>query len=159
MVVEAECPANCPTLKGLIQEDVNLLTDDLKRPIQSLEAKLAKAKKRAGQWQEIKGQCHRPEKHKARQSDPQVKSTVQKEEIHTEVCEETSHQIVGKGKGRAPLLTNNESNQVESEEPVRFSPCPQPLHSYENAADPGRYVAGLLLPKNQQQHLPRPHPG
>ncbi len=55
MVVEAECPANCPTLKGLIQEDVNLLTDDLKRPIQSLEAKLAKAKNVQGNGKKSKG--------------------------------------------------------------------------------------------------------
>ena len=43
-VVEAERPANRPTLKGLIHNDVNKTTDDLRRRIQSLEAKLGETK-------------------------------------------------------------------------------------------------------------------
>ncbi|KAL3763565.1 hypothetical protein ACHAW5_008108, partial [Stephanodiscus triporus] len=43
-VVEAECPANRPTLKGLIHDDVDKTTDDLRRRIQSLEAKLGETK-------------------------------------------------------------------------------------------------------------------
>ena len=39
-VVEAERPANCPTLKGLIHKDVDITTEELRRRIQSLEAKL-----------------------------------------------------------------------------------------------------------------------
>ncbi len=40
-VVKAECPANCPTLKGLIHKDVDKTTKELCRHIQSLEAKLS----------------------------------------------------------------------------------------------------------------------
>jgi hypothetical protein len=40
-VVEAECPANRPTLKGLIHKDVEKTTKELCRRIQSLEAKLS----------------------------------------------------------------------------------------------------------------------
>ena len=43
-VVEAERPANRPTLKGLIHDDVDKTTDDLRRRIQSLEAKLGETK-------------------------------------------------------------------------------------------------------------------
>ena len=39
-VVEAERPINHPTLKGLIHEDVDKTTEELRRPIQSLESKL-----------------------------------------------------------------------------------------------------------------------
>jgi len=39
-VVEAERPTNRPTLKGLIHEDVNKTTEELRRRIQSLESKL-----------------------------------------------------------------------------------------------------------------------
>ena len=39
-VVEAERPTNRPTLKGLIHEDVDKTTDELRRRIQSLESKL-----------------------------------------------------------------------------------------------------------------------
>jgi len=39
-VVEAECPANHPTLKGLIHDDVDKTTEELRRRVQSLEAKL-----------------------------------------------------------------------------------------------------------------------
>jgi hypothetical protein len=39
-VVEAERPANPPTLKGLINEDADKTTEELCRCIQSLEAKL-----------------------------------------------------------------------------------------------------------------------
>jgi hypothetical protein len=44
-VVNAERPASCPTLKGLIQEDVDKMTDDLKQCIQLLEAKRNKQAK------------------------------------------------------------------------------------------------------------------
>jgi hypothetical protein len=40
-VVEAECPATRPTLKGLIHKDVNKTTKELCHHIQSLEAKLS----------------------------------------------------------------------------------------------------------------------
>jgi hypothetical protein len=40
-VVEAEHPANRPTLKGLIHKDINKPTKELCRRIQSLEAKLS----------------------------------------------------------------------------------------------------------------------
>ena len=43
-VVEAERPANRPTLKGLIHEDVDKTTEGLFRRLQSLEAKLGEAK-------------------------------------------------------------------------------------------------------------------
>ena len=39
-MVEAERPTNRPTLKGLIHEDVDKTTDELRRHIQSLESKL-----------------------------------------------------------------------------------------------------------------------
>jgi hypothetical protein len=39
-VVEAERPTNRPTLKGLIHEDVDKTTEELRRRIQSLESKL-----------------------------------------------------------------------------------------------------------------------
>ena len=42
-VVEAERPANCPTLKGLIHDDVDKTTEELRRRVQSLEAKLGEA--------------------------------------------------------------------------------------------------------------------
>jgi hypothetical protein len=42
-VVEAERPANRPTLKGLIHDDVDKTTEELRRRVQSLEAKLDKA--------------------------------------------------------------------------------------------------------------------
>jgi hypothetical protein len=38
VVVEAECPANRPTFKGLIHEDSDKTTEELRRCIQSLEA-------------------------------------------------------------------------------------------------------------------------
>jgi hypothetical protein len=40
-VVEAERPATCLTLKGLIHKDVDKTTEELHRHIQSLEAKLS----------------------------------------------------------------------------------------------------------------------
>jgi hypothetical protein len=43
-VVEAERPANRPTLKGLIHEDVDKTTEGLLRRLQSLEAKLGETK-------------------------------------------------------------------------------------------------------------------
>ena len=43
-VVNAERPANRPTLKGLIHDDVDKTTEDLRRRIQSLEAKLGETK-------------------------------------------------------------------------------------------------------------------
>ena len=43
-VVEAERPANRPTLKGLIHEDVDKSTEGLLRRLQSLEAKLVETK-------------------------------------------------------------------------------------------------------------------
>jgi hypothetical protein len=43
-VVEAERPANRPTLKGLIHDDVDKKTEELHRRIQSLEAKLGETK-------------------------------------------------------------------------------------------------------------------
>ena len=43
-VVEAERPANCPTLKGLIHEDVDKSTAGHLRRLQSLEAKLGETK-------------------------------------------------------------------------------------------------------------------
>jgi hypothetical protein len=42
-VVKAKCPANRPTLKGIIHDDVDKMTEGLCRPVQSLEAKLGKA--------------------------------------------------------------------------------------------------------------------
>jgi hypothetical protein len=42
-VVEAERPANQSTLKGLIQDDVNKTTEELRRRVQSLAAKLGKS--------------------------------------------------------------------------------------------------------------------
>jgi hypothetical protein len=41
VVVEAECPATRPTLKGLIHKDVDKTTKELRHRIQSLEAKLS----------------------------------------------------------------------------------------------------------------------
>jgi hypothetical protein len=46
-IVEAERPANCPTLKGLIHDDVDKTTEELRRRVQSLKAKLM-AKNRMG---------------------------------------------------------------------------------------------------------------
>ena len=43
-VVEAERPANRPTLKGLIHDDVDKTTEELRRRIQSLETKLGETK-------------------------------------------------------------------------------------------------------------------
>ncbi len=43
-VVKAERPANRPTLKGLIHDDVDKTTEDLRRRIQSLEVKLGETK-------------------------------------------------------------------------------------------------------------------
>jgi hypothetical protein len=42
-VVKAKCPANRPTLKGLIHDDVDKTTEELRRRVQSLEAKLGDA--------------------------------------------------------------------------------------------------------------------
>ncbi len=47
VVVKAEQPANRPTLKGLIHDDVDKTTEELCRHVQSLEAKLM-AKNRMG---------------------------------------------------------------------------------------------------------------
>jgi hypothetical protein len=41
--VDVERPANQPTLKGLIQDDVNKMTEELRRRVQSLEAKFGKS--------------------------------------------------------------------------------------------------------------------
>jgi hypothetical protein len=43
-VVDAERPANRPTLKGLIHDDVDKTAEDLRRRIQSLEAKIGETK-------------------------------------------------------------------------------------------------------------------
>ena len=43
-VVEAERPANRPTLKGLIHENVDKTTEELRRRVQSLEEKLGETK-------------------------------------------------------------------------------------------------------------------
>ncbi len=48
-VVEAECPANCPTLKGRIHKDVDKTTKELRRRIQSLKAKLSTTTPKAQQ--------------------------------------------------------------------------------------------------------------
>jgi hypothetical protein len=53
-VVEAERPASHPTLKGLIQEDVGTLTEELRRRIQSLEGKLGQAKNVQGNGKRTK---------------------------------------------------------------------------------------------------------
>ena len=42
-VVEAERPANRPTLKGLIHDDLDKTTEELRHRVQSLEAKLGEA--------------------------------------------------------------------------------------------------------------------
>ena len=42
-VVKAERPANCPTLKGLIHDDVDKTTEELCCHVQSLEATLGEA--------------------------------------------------------------------------------------------------------------------
>lgn len=42
-IVEAQRPANRPTIKGLIHDDVDKTTEELHRRIQSLKAKLDKA--------------------------------------------------------------------------------------------------------------------
>ncbi len=42
-VVKAEHPANHPTLKGLIHDNVDKMTEELRRRVQSLEAKLGNA--------------------------------------------------------------------------------------------------------------------
>jgi hypothetical protein len=54
VVVEARCPASCPTRKGLIQEDVAASTEELKRQIQSLEGKLVQAKNVKGNGKKTK---------------------------------------------------------------------------------------------------------
>jgi hypothetical protein len=53
-VVEAEHPVSCPILKGLIQEDVDTLTEELRQRIQSLEGKLAQAKNVQGNGKRTK---------------------------------------------------------------------------------------------------------
>jgi hypothetical protein len=42
-VVKAKRSANCPTLKGLIHDDVDKTTEELCHRVQSLEAKLGNA--------------------------------------------------------------------------------------------------------------------
>ncbi len=42
-VVEAKCPTNHPTLKGLIHDDVDKTAEELPHHVQSLEAKLGDA--------------------------------------------------------------------------------------------------------------------
>jgi hypothetical protein len=56
-VVEAERPASCPTFKGLIHDDVDKTTDELKQRIQLLEAKLGnkQAKNVKGDGKKKKG--------------------------------------------------------------------------------------------------------
>jgi hypothetical protein len=58
-VVEAEHPASRPTLKGLIHNDVDKTTDELKQRIQSLEAKLGnkQAKNVKGNGKKKKGKA------------------------------------------------------------------------------------------------------
>ncbi len=43
-VVKAECPANCPTLKGLIHDNVDKTTEEFCHQVPSLEAKLGETK-------------------------------------------------------------------------------------------------------------------
>jgi hypothetical protein len=71
VMVEAERPANCPTLKGLIHKDVDKTTKELCHRIKSLEAKLSAttpkstAKKWGGRWLEEEGWLnHHPKKTK-----------------------------------------------------------------------------------------------
>ncbi len=53
-VVEAECPTSRSTLKGLIQEDINILMEELRQWIQSLEGKLAQVKNVQGDGRRTK---------------------------------------------------------------------------------------------------------
>ncbi len=53
-VVEAEHPASCPTLKGLIQEDVGVPTEELRQRIQSLKGKLVQSKNVQGNGKRTK---------------------------------------------------------------------------------------------------------
>ena len=43
-VIEAERPVNHPTLKGIIHVDVEKMTEELRRRVKSLEAKLEETK-------------------------------------------------------------------------------------------------------------------
>jgi hypothetical protein len=65
-VVEAECPSNRPTLKGLIHNDVDRTTEDLRRRIQSLEAKLGETKNALKRTTAVSGEPSMPKQKKAK---------------------------------------------------------------------------------------------
>ncbi len=53
-MVEAKCPASRPTLKGLIQDYVDMSTEETRQWIQSLEEILAQAKNVPGDGKRTK---------------------------------------------------------------------------------------------------------
>jgi len=65
-VVEAERPANRPTLKGLIHDDVDKSTEELYRRIQSLEAKLGETKNALKRKSATSGDTATPKRKKAK---------------------------------------------------------------------------------------------
>ena len=65
-VVEAERPANRPTLKGLIHDDVDKKTEELHRRIQSLEAKLGETKNALKRKTATSGDTAMPKRKKAK---------------------------------------------------------------------------------------------
>ena len=65
-VVEAERPANRPTLKGLIHDDVDKKTEELYRRIQSLEAKLGETKNALKRKTATSGDTATPKRKKAK---------------------------------------------------------------------------------------------
>ncbi len=65
-VVEAERPANRPTLKGLIHDDVDRTTEELRRRVQSLEANLGKANSILEQKKRHAGEINSRHKKKAK---------------------------------------------------------------------------------------------
>ena len=67
-VVEAERPANRPTLKGLIHDDVDKTTEELYRRIQSLEAKLGETKNALKQKTATSGDTAMPKRKKAKKA-------------------------------------------------------------------------------------------
>jgi hypothetical protein len=186
-VVEAKCPASRPTIKGLIQEDVDTLAEKLRRRIQSLKGKLAQEKNVQGNGKRTKkvtkGSAIASTKkntNPAATTTPKLKLKL-KSLKKSKKCPQRNllqnplllpkatirapmpkgmhgphprENRMGKGEGRALLLANSASNQVEGDGLLWIPPCLPPLHSYEREAGPGRHVPGLLFPQGQQLHLP-----
>jgi hypothetical protein len=125
-VAKAERPANHPTLKGLIHNDVDKMREELHCHVQSLEAKLgnanvkkAKAAKNrmGGNKEEEVGGCHCPIHCKPQEQGAKVN----KEEVSCHKEKPTS--CATKKKPTSPAANNNTSKTASKHSRMKATTC------------------------------------